>query len=109
MSFVRLLTSDTVRIGTIAKNKEDILKEISKLSKNNQLLNDITEEEIFSALKKREKLCSTGFGNFIAIPHCSFEKLTDFVVGILVAPDGVDFNSLDNQKTKIFFYIIFKF
>ncbi|MBN2532402.1 MAG: PTS sugar transporter subunit IIA [Spirochaetales bacterium] len=106
MNFFQLLNFNNIQIGTKAKDKEGILHEIASLARNNPLLNNFTEEEIFSALKDREKLGSTGFRNGIAIPHCSFDKLSDFTVGVLIAPDGVDFDSTDGNKTKIFFFII---
>ena len=42
----------------------------------------------------------------IAIPHCSLDKTDEFVVGLLTIPGGIDFLSLDGQKTRLFFFII---
>jgi mannitol/fructose-specific phosphotransferase system IIA component (Ntr-type) len=106
MSFFKLLNFDCIQIGTRAKDKDGILKEIAVLSRHNEILKDFSEDDIFSALKEREKIGSTGFGNKIAIPHCSFDNLDDFVVGMIVVPEGVDFKSLDGRMTEIFFYII---
>jgi len=49
-------------------------------------------------LKDREEVGSTGFGNEIAIPHCVIDNISDFVVGVLVIPDGVDYNSIDGKR-----------
>jgi len=106
MSFFKLLNFDCIQIGSSAKDKDNLLKEIAHLAKNNPLLKNHTEKDIFSAIKAREKICSTGFGNDIAIPHCSFDNLNEFVVGLIVIPEGIDFNSLDGQKTKLLFFII---
>lgn len=106
MSFLKLLNPDYIQIGSHAVDKDSLIKEIARLAKNNPLLNDLREEDIFKALKAREQIGSTGFGNNIAIPHCSFDNLNSFVVGLIVIPEGIDFNSLDGKKTMIFFFII---
>ncbi len=40
------------------------------------------------------------------IPHCGIEGISEFVVGILTAPNGVQFDSLDNELAKIIVFII---
>ncbi|MBN2442640.1 MAG: PTS sugar transporter subunit IIA [Spirochaetales bacterium] len=106
MSFISLLNPDSIQIGTNAKTKKDILKELASLAKQNKSLEYLSEEDIFNALDEREKTGSTGFENGIAIPHCSFENIDEFAVGILVVPNGIDFNSLDGKKTTILFFIV---
>jgi PTS system nitrogen regulatory IIA component len=57
-------------------------------------------------LQQRERIGTTGFGGGIAIPHCSLDDIEEFVVGLLIVSDGVDFESLDGKKTTTFFFII---
>ncbi len=49
---------------------------------------------------------STGFGNGIAIPHCAIDNISDFVIGIVTAPAGVEFDTLDGAKASLFMFII---
>lgn len=100
------LAIDLIQVGTSAKDRFDALREIASLAKKSPVLEEYSEEVIFEALDNRERTGSTGFGNRVAIPHCSFDEIDRFVVGVLVAPDGVDFGALDGQKTKLFFFII---
>lgn len=106
MDIMKNINQDCLKIGTDANSIEGILKEIANLAKKNNILNRYSAEEIYDALLKREKLCSTGFENHIAIPHCAFDDLEDFVIGVITAPKGIDFKAIDSKKTKIFFFII---
>jgi len=54
----------------------------------------------------REKQSSTGFQKGIAIPHCRLDNLSEFIMGMLVIPEGMDFNAMDGKDTKIFVFII---
>lgn len=98
--------AECVQIGTKAKNKKELLREISFLAKNHPSLSQISAGELEKELSDREEIISTGLTNGIAIPHCAFEGIKDFVVGLLIVKDGIDFESLDGEKCKLFFFII---
>jgi len=100
------LKPECIQIGTTASTKEDILAEVALVAKNSSILSHIDEEEIFKALKERERLNSTGFTDGIAIPHCRFGSITEFVFGVIVTANGLDFNSMDGKKTQLIFFII---
>jgi mannitol/fructose-specific phosphotransferase system IIA component (Ntr-type) len=100
------LAIDQIQVGTSAKDKFDVLHEIAALAKKSPALEEYSEEVIFEALDTRERIGSTGFAHRVAIPHCSFDELDRFVLGVLIAPSGVDFEALDGRKTYIFFFII---
>ncbi len=100
------LTPERIQIGTSATDKFDVLHDIARLAKTSAALEEYAEEVIYEALDSRERIGSTGFGRRIAIPHCSFDEVDGFVVGVLIAPNGIDFDSLDGEKTKVFFFII---
>ena len=100
------LNRQCVMIGTQASTKDELLKECARCMKNSPNLETIAEDEIYSALKKREKLGSTGFGNAIAIPHCSFDSIDTFTIGTVTHADGIDFDSLDGKPTSCFVIIV---
>lgn len=103
---IRSLRKETIQIGCSSETKEDLLKEIARLAKKSPLLKSLTEEDIVKALKKREELSSTGLSQGIAIPHCSFDSIKDFVTGLLILKEGIDFNSMDGEKTRFIFFIV---
>lgn len=106
MNLEKLLDEDLIKLEATARDKDDVLEQIAALAKKSKLLKEFKEQEIYEKLKSREDISTTGFGESIAIPHCPLEGLSDFVIGALVVPDGVDFNSLDGQPTRIFIFII---
>lgn len=106
MNIGNFLNKESVQIGASSLNKNSILEDIAKLAKKNPILKNIDREEIYRRLKERETLHSTGIGGGIAIPHCRLDNISDFVMGVLIEPRGVDYNAIDNQKAKLFFFIV---
>jgi len=106
MSLSKYLQEECIQTGFHASDKPSVLKAIARLAKHNLLLHTVSEEEILQGLMEREKVVSTGIGNGIAIPHCMLDTALGFVVGILVVPEGVDFDALDRRKTKVFVFIL---
>ncbi|MEA3499417.1 MAG: PTS sugar transporter subunit IIA [Candidatus Marinimicrobia bacterium] len=106
MNFSSAIKNSCIELDFKADKKDEVLKEIARLAKNDPILKNVKEKTIYKALADREDVGSTGFGNGIAIPHCTIENISDFVVGVLVIPDGVDYDSIDGKETKILSYII---
>jgi len=106
MKLINVLRKNCIVTGAELKNKDGALTEVAKTAKKSDILSEISEDRLFEALKEREKLGSTGFGNGIAIPHCRMEGVSDFVVGIITIPEGVDFDAIDDKKVKLIVFII---
>lgn len=53
------------------------------------------------AVFEREAVMSTGIGGGIAIPHVRIPEVTQITVALGIAPDGVDYGTLDNQPVYI--------
>ena len=66
---------------------------------------EIDPEELLNRMKQREKEFSTGFGQSIAIPHCTVsdeESHDGKIRGMLaVCTPGVDFESPDDLPAEI--------
>jgi len=106
MKLIDVLRKECVVASARFSNKDDALRQIVQTAKKSSILKDVPDEQILAGLQERETLGSTGFGNGIAIPHCRLTSLTDFVVGIITVPSGVDFEALDEEKAKLFIFII---
>jgi len=106
MNLTNILKEGCVVIDAECSDKESVLRKIAEIAKRNPILKKIREEEIYQSLAEREKLGSTALFNRIAIPHCKLKKIKDFVVGIVRLENAVDFDSLDNNPTKVFVFII---
>ena len=106
MSIKDLIRPECVQVGSAAKSKQEVLEEIARLAKNSPILADIGEQEVLAALEAREKIGATGFEQGVAIPHCALEDIQDFVVAVLLVPEGIDFGSADGERSRIFFFIV---
>ncbi len=53
------------------------------------------------AIFEREKVLSTGIGLGIAVPHAKIAKVSSFVMGVGICPEGLDYESLDGDPVKI--------
>lgn len=106
MDLSKAIKTSCINLNMPVKSKNDILKEIARLVKTTEEAKNCTEKEIFKELKQREKMASTGFGNGIAIPHCSLDSITDFVIGVITIPNGADFDSIDESKVELLIFIV---
>jgi len=94
------------QIQSEATTRKEVIREIAELSKKHPSLENYSADDIYKALLNRENISTTGFGNGVAIPHCSLDNFDNFVIGILITKKGIDYKSIDGKKTKLFFFII---
>ena len=106
MNLAEILYEDCIQAGAEVSEKVSVLRVIAQLAKKHPALQERSEDEIFQGLLQREETGSTGFGDCIAIPHCALDHVSDFVLGILTSPEGIDFDSIDGKPTKVFVFII---
>ena len=70
-------------------------------------LKDAKEVVDFGAFLKevfeREKLCSTGIGDGIALPHARTDAVKDFVIAFGRSGAGVEFDAIDGKPVKLIF------
>ncbi len=106
MKIENFFLKNAEHLHTKAATKDEVLQDIAKIAVQSNTLKEIEPAYIYEKLKERETIGSTGFNQGIAIPHCSLDKISEFVIGVLIAPEGIDFQSIDGQKTKLFLFII---
>ncbi len=66
----------------------------------------VARSEVLRVLAEREALQSTGIGEGVAIPHGALAQLENQCAALLIVPDGVDFNAIDDTKVNILFAVI---
>ena len=103
MKLASLLTSDQVILDLKAEVCEEAIAGILEhLMAKNLLLAEM-HDEIFQALKQREKQISTGIGYGVAIPHAFSESIDHVITCFARSKEGVDFESIDHAPVN---YII---
>ncbi len=106
MELVQLVEKQCCRLGLKGKTKDDVLRRLAGLALKSGKIGGTDEEAVYQALKEREEQGSTGFGGEIAIPHARIPGMQEFLVYLAVAPKGLEFDSLDKKKVKLFFVIL---
>ena len=105
MSIETYLAPDLLRLDFAARNKEQALDRIADIAATSPRLAATGAAAIRRLLAEREAVVSTGVGNGVAIPHARLDGLDEFVVFVLVAPDGVNFEALDGRRVNLFFVV----
>ena len=95
------ITVQSVDLNMKATNKSEAIVELTKLLEKSGKLDNI--DKTLEALKEREKLGSTGIGKGVATPHAKTEFAKDLVIAFGVSKQGVNFNSVDDEKVNLFF------
>jgi PTS system nitrogen regulatory IIA component len=103
MKILDVLPKDAIIADLKAQDKKGILEElVEPISR----LKEVNREELVRVLMERERLGSTGIGSGIGIPHGKLKDLDGLVLGFGLSRKGVDFESMDNRPTHIFFLLV---
>lgn len=103
MKISDILSVNSVLLSAKAKNKRQLLQELSQFAADITKINDRT---IFDTVLERENLGSTGFGGGTALPHGRLAEL-DKVYGFLAKlPTPIDFESVDNKPVDLVFLLL---
>lgn len=84
------------------KNKEDVIKDLSKLASPHVLA---PSEEIYNKIMSLEEISSSGVANYLAIPHARMKIKSPFIA-VAFSKDGVPFNSIDKLPAKFIFLLL---
>lgn len=103
MRITDLLSIEAIQLKGVANNKEQVISQMVELMENNG--NIIDKEKYKKVVLEREKEGTTGIGEGIAIPHGKTDAVSRPGLSAMVVPDGMDFDSLDGQPTKLIFLI----
>ncbi len=103
MKILDALKHDAIIADLKSQDKKGVLEELAAPVARSA---GIDLEKIVRVLRDRERLGSTGIGGGIGIPHGKLKELKNLVLGFGISRQGVDFESMDNRPTHIFFLLI---
>ena len=103
MKITDLLKPQSILLNASPTNKADAIYTLGDLmDKGGNLSN---KAEYLEAVFAREKSGSTGLGDGIATPHAKSAGVKEAGLAAMVVPNGVDFEALDGQPSRLFFMI----
>ena len=103
MKIIDLLDDKSIRLNAEVHSKKEALDTLVDLMDASGKLNDI--DTYRKGVYAREEEGSTGIGEGIAIPHCKSAAVNQAGLAAMVAPKGVEFDSLDGEPANLFFLI----
>lgn len=98
-----MLDKKFIKMNLTGKTKDEILQEMVDILNEGGVLNN--KEEYLKVVREREATSSTGLEEGIAIPHGKTKAVKKATVAFGKSKEGVDFNSLDGEKSRLFFMI----
>ncbi len=103
MRITDLLDRNSVMLGAAPSDKKQTLEQAVALMAKSGKIAD--EEAYKKQVFAREEESTTGIGEGIAIPHGKCDAVIKPGLAAMVIPDGVDFESLDDEPVTLLFLI----
>jgi mannitol/fructose-specific phosphotransferase system IIA component (Ntr-type) len=104
MLLTQILQPGCIKAPLASKNKEDAIEELVNILADHNLLSD--RALAFEAVMAREQTRSTGIGSGIAIPHGKCTAARELVMAIGIAPDPIEFESIDRKPVSILILLV---
>jgi len=99
-----LLDARSITIGTKAKKKQDLIREmVGMLSRAGRLT---SPKKALSDVIEREKEKGTGLEQGVAVPHCRSEGTAKLAAAFTLVRGGIDFGALDGKPSRFVFLLI---
>ncbi len=99
------LTMERVNLNLQGTTKDEVFREMTELFVKSGIIAEENTEEFIEALMEREKLCSTGMQDDIAIPHAKAPCVSKLSLAFGISKNGIDFDSMDEEPSKLIFMI----
>ena len=103
MKITDLLKPQSILLNATPTDKADAIYTLGDLMDKSGNLSD--KAEYLKAVFAREEAGSTGLGDGIATPHAKSNGVKEAGLAAMVVPNGVDFDALDGQPSRLFFMI----
>ena len=104
MALIDMVVEKIVKIPLESKDKPDVLRELVQILKDAGEIDDFNT--VLKAVQEREDKQSTGLEKSIAVPHAKTTAVSNLKLAIGIAPQGIDFDSLDGEPSKLFFLLL---
>jgi nitrogen PTS system EIIA component len=104
MALIDLVNRNIIKVPLVSKDKPDVLRELVMILKDAGEITDF--DSALKAVQIREDKQSTGLTDSIAVPHAKTTAVNSLKLAIGISSEGIDFDSLDKQPSKLFFLLL---
>ncbi len=106
MILTQILQPNSIKVPVESHDKKAVITELVDLvdANSNGLLLD--RNAVLEAVLQREQARSTGIGSGIAIPHGKCTAVKELTMGLGIAKNPIDFESIDGKPVKIIILLL---
>jgi fructose-specific phosphotransferase system IIA component len=104
MALIDMIVEKVIKTPLVSKDKPDVLRELVRILKDAGEIEDF--DMALKAVQDREDKLSTGLEKGIAVPHAKTDAVSSLKLAIGIAPEGIDFDSMDKEPSKLFFLLL---
>jgi mannitol/fructose-specific phosphotransferase system IIA component (Ntr-type) len=104
MALIDLVVPEVIKLPLESTDKPGVLRELVSVLHQAGRIQDF--DTVLRAVQEREYKQSTGLEEGIAVPHGKTAAVSGLQLAIGIAPQGIDFNSLDGKPAKLFFLLV---
>jgi Kef-type K+ transport system membrane component KefB/mannitol/fructose-specific phosphotransferase system IIA component (Ntr-type) len=98
------ITPECTSVNLKGGTKEEIIAElVDMLAANGKLLD---RDMVYRDVWEREPMMNTGMEHGLALPHAKTDGADELLVAMGIKKEGIDFGSLDGQKSRLFILMI---
>jgi len=104
MDLADLLDPSVVKVPVESSTRDEVIAELVELLVRAGRIKD--REGVLDSLYERERKGSTGIGGGVAIPHARHPEIERSVLAIGIAPDGIEFDAVDEEPVYLVFLLM---
>ena len=104
MNFMVILKQSCFSPHLKSNTKQGIIEEMIDLMVDAGKIRD--KQDALKTVLKREKRTSTGLQHGVAVPHGKTDKVDGLISAFALKKEGIDFDSVDGELSKIFIMTI---
>jgi nitrogen PTS system EIIA component len=104
MALTELLNEKNIVIPLKSCDRDSVIREmVEHMSAASYVQNP---EIVIKSILDRENMGSTGLDKGIAVPHARTHEVADLCVALGISSEGVEYNALDGEDSRLFFMIL---
>lgn len=101
-SLTRLLGAEQI-VDIDSADRDAVLRALAECGAGNA---GIEADALFDAIREREALCSTGFGEGVAMPHVRLQGVKGFHCVLGRSKAGVAFDAVDGKPVHLLLLVV---
>lgn len=104
MALPELLNEKNIIIPLHSSDRDSVIREMVEHLNAASYVQNV--EIVIKSILDREKMGSTGLDKGIAVPHARTHEVADLCIALGVSFEGVEYNALDGEDSRLFFMIL---